>query len=130
MANSIERLYDQVLKARDDDPATSRTAKLWRDGNPKLAKKVAEEAIEVALEAVAGNREAMIRESADLMYNLVMLWASGDIEPGEIWDEMARREKLLGIAEKLPKAYLGKPLRRLVEPVVTGHEDRPKRAAV
>jgi phosphoribosyl-ATP pyrophosphohydrolase len=117
MANSIERLYAQVLAARDGDPTVSRTAKLWREGNPKLAKKVAEEAIEVALEAVRGDREAMIRESADLMYNLVMVWAGSGVQPVEIWDEMARRELLLGIAEKLPKASLGKPHRRLLDPV-------------
>lgn len=116
MPNAIDRLYRQVLAARDADPAVSRTARLWRDGNPKLAKKVAEEAIEVALEAVGGNREATIRESADLVYNLVMLWAGTSVTPQDVWAEMERREKLLGIAEKLPKTYLGKPHRRLADP--------------
>jgi phosphoribosyl-ATP pyrophosphohydrolase len=117
MSNAIDRLYRQVLEARGGDPATSRTAKLWRDGNPKLAKKVAEEAIEVSLEAVEGNRPAMVRESADLIYNLVMLWAGMGVSPDEIWQEMARREELLGIAEKLPKTFLGKQHRRLEPPL-------------
>jgi phosphoribosyl-ATP pyrophosphohydrolase len=117
MQSAIERLYEQVLLARDGDPAQSRTAKLWRDGNPKLAKKVAEEAIEVAIEAVTGDRKAMVRESADLMYNLVMLWAAADVRPQEIWDEMTRREQLLGIAEKLPKTMSSRP-RRLAEPLL------------
>jgi phosphoribosyl-ATP pyrophosphohydrolase len=124
MANAIERLYGQVLLARNADPATSRTAKLWGEGQPKLAKKVGEEAVEVALEAVAGNREAMIRESADLMYNLVVLWAACDVSPDDVWEEMARREQLLGIAEKLPKTYLGKtqrPSGQLADPLMPRH---------
>ena len=50
-----------------------------------------------------GNREAVVRESADLLYHLVVLWAEAGIRPQEVWAEMDRREKLLGLAEKLPK---------------------------
>jgi phosphoribosyl-ATP pyrophosphohydrolase len=113
--HSVDRLYEQVLEARNGDPARSRTAKLWREGNPKLAKKVAEEAIEVALEAVCGNRQALIGESADLVYNLVMLWAGTGVTPDEVWAEMERRERLLGIAEKLPKGMVG--ISRKTEPL-------------
>ncbi len=103
MTDSIRRLYDQVLEAREADPAGSRTARLMRDGLPKMAKKVAEEAVEVSLEAIAGNREAVVLESVDLVYNLTVLWAAAGIRPEEIWAEMERRERLLGICEKLPK---------------------------
>jgi len=68
-----------------------------------MAKKVAEEAVELGLEAVQGHREATIRESADLIYNLVVLWTAMGIAPEEIWGELDRREQLYGIAEKLPK---------------------------
>jgi phosphoribosyl-ATP pyrophosphohydrolase len=68
-----------------------------------MAKKLAEEAIEVAIDAVNGDTEAMIRESADLLYNLTVLWASAGVRPEDVWREMARREDMLGIAEKLPK---------------------------
>jgi len=44
-----------------------------------------------------------VRESADLLYNLVVLWVASGIHPKDVWAEMAHREKLLGIAEKLPK---------------------------
>jgi phosphoribosyl-ATP pyrophosphohydrolase len=69
----------------------------------KRAKKLAEEAIEVVIDAVDGEREAVIRESADLLDNLVVLWVA-----------LACRERLLGIAEKLPKdaAKGAGPLRR------------------
>jgi phosphoribosyl-ATP pyrophosphohydrolase len=106
MSDSIERLYQAVLAARHLDPATSRTARLFQRGPAKMAKKVAEEAIEVAIDSVGGDAQAMVRESADLLYNLAVLWAASGIRPADVWREMERRENLLGIAEKLPKSPL------------------------
>ena len=81
MSDSIERLYLAVLAARHLDPATSRTARLFQRGSAKMAKKVAEEAIEVAIDCVNGNSEAVVRESADLLYNLAVLWARPECGP-------------------------------------------------
>jgi phosphoribosyl-ATP pyrophosphohydrolase len=103
MTDSIERLYHAVLAARTADPATSRTARLLRAGRDKMAKKLAEEAVEVVIDAMHGHSEAVIKESADLVYNLVVLWVAAGINPKDVWSEMNRRERLLGIAEKLPK---------------------------
>jgi len=103
MSDSITRLYEAVLVARAADPATSRTSKLLRSGRAKMAKKLAEEAVEVVIDAMNGHNDAVVRESADLIYNLVVLWVSAGLRPQDIWDEMNRRERLLGIAEKLPK---------------------------
>lgn len=69
-----------------------------------MAKKLAEEAIEVVIDAVNGRPDAVVRESADLLYNLMVLWVAAGVKPEDVWAEMDRREKLLGIAEKLPKA--------------------------
>jgi phosphoribosyl-ATP pyrophosphohydrolase len=109
MGDSLERLYQAVIAARDLDPATSRTARLFQRGPSKMAKKLAEEAIEVVIDAVNGNTEAVVRESADLLYNLTVLWAAAGVKPDDVWREMARREDLLGIAEKLPKSAI-KPM--------------------
>lgn len=103
MAEAIKRLHRAVLAARQADPAVSRTARLFQDGLPKMAKKVAEEAFEVGLDAVKGDRKAIIAESADLVYNLVVLWVQTGIAPEDVWAEMRRRERMMGIAEKLPK---------------------------
>jgi len=103
MSDSLERLYQAVIAARDLDPATSRTARLFQRGPDKMAKKLAEEAIEVVIDAVNGKADAVVRESADLLYNLTVLWASAGVKPEDVWREMERREKMLGIAEKLPK---------------------------
>jgi phosphoribosyl-ATP pyrophosphohydrolase len=109
MSDSLERLYQAVIAARDLDPGVSRTARLFQRGPAKMAKKLAEEAIEVVIDAVNGNTAAVVRESADLLYNLTVLWASAEVRPEDVWSEMARREHLLGIAEKLPKSTVKMP---------------------
>ena len=62
-----------------------------------------EEASEIAFEGLRNRARGVVRESADLIYHLVVLWAEMGIKPGDIWGEMLRREKSLGIAEKVPK---------------------------
>jgi phosphoribosyl-ATP pyrophosphohydrolase len=106
MPDSLDRLYEAVQAARDGDPATSRTARLLQAGRGKMAKKMAEEAVEVVIDTVHGDTAAVIRESADLMYNLVVLWVAAGVRPEDVWAEMDRRERLLGIAEKIPKRML------------------------
>jgi phosphoribosyl-ATP pyrophosphohydrolase len=114
MSDSLDRLYVAVLAARNADPATSRTARLLRAGRGKMAKKLAEEAVEVVIDAMHGHTDAVVRESADLLYNLVVLWVASGIHPKDVWAEMAHREKLLGIAEKLPKDSPAAAARRKV----------------
>jgi phosphoribosyl-ATP pyrophosphohydrolase len=109
MSDSLQRLYVAVIAARDLDPAISRTARLFQRGPAKMAKKLAEEAIEVVIDAVNRNPEAVVRESADLLYNLTVLWASAGVRPEDVWREMERREDLLGIAEKMPKSAVKMP---------------------
>src|SRR6201998_448309 len=103
MSETISRLHQAVLTCRHDDPSTSRTARLLRSGRSKMAKKLAEEAVEVVIDAMNGDRDAVVKERADLIYNLVVLWVSSGIRPEDVWKEMDRRERLLGIAEKVPK---------------------------
>lgn len=103
MSDPIDRLYAAVMARKGAPAGSSRTAKLLATGTPKIAQKLGEEAIEVAIDAATGNREGVVQESVDLLYNLAVLWAHMGIRPEEIWAEMTRREAMLGIAEKLPK---------------------------
>ena len=117
MASPIERLYKAVLQAADADPALSRTALLLTAGRGKIGKEVAEEAIEVAFEAMQKNRDAVVHSSADLLFNLVVLWTSIEVEPKHVWKEMNRRARLFGIAEKLAKPRsVPKARRKLLPP--------------
>jgi phosphoribosyl-ATP pyrophosphohydrolase len=103
MSDSLERLYHAALAARQADVASSRTARLLRSSRAKIAKKLAEEAVEVVIDAMHGGRDAVVRESADLLYHLVVLWVAAGVPPKDVWKEMDRRERLFGIAEKLSK---------------------------
>jgi phosphoribosyl-ATP pyrophosphohydrolase len=99
----IARLHQAINGVRAGARTSSRTSKLLLGGTPKMAQKVIEEAAEVGIEAIRGDRSALISESADLIYNLVTLWTELGILPEEVWSEMDRREASLGMAEKLPK---------------------------
>jgi phosphoribosyl-ATP pyrophosphohydrolase len=70
------------------------------------------------IDAMHGQNEAVVRESADLIYNLVVLWVHTGVHPDDVWAEMRRRERLFGIAEKLPKDMVPATSRRKVVPLV------------
>ncbi len=102
VGNELDRLYAALeLVTPENHP---RTARLLGSGTRKVAQKVIEEAGEVALEAVKHNSRGVLRESADLLYHLAVLWRRAGIDPADIWAEMRRRADSLGIAEKLPKS--------------------------
>ncbi len=104
MTTELDKLFKAARKARRDDPSESKTAKLLDGGSHKIAKKLIEEAAEVSLAYMESDRDGMVQEAADLMYNLVVLLADSKISPDDVWAEMKRRRQSQGIAEKLPKA--------------------------
>jgi phosphoribosyl-ATP pyrophosphohydrolase len=101
-ASELDRLYASLDNVTPE--SHPRTAKLLLSGTRKNAQKVIEEAGEVALEAAKHHSLGVVRESADLLYHLVILWRRTSIEPAQVWDEMQRRAATQGIAEKLPKS--------------------------
>lgn len=102
-SDRLVRLQAALRAARSGGPGSLRTHRLLGSGVPKMAQKLVEEAAETAIEAVRNQRVTLIQESADLLFNLAVLWQAMDIKPGDIWAEMDRRETLFGLAEKLPK---------------------------
>lgn len=100
----LARLAQAVQAVRAGEHVSPRTLKLLAGGVPKMAQKLMEEAAETAIDAVRQERTGFVNESADLLYNLVVLWSALGVAPDEVWAEMDRREALLGMAEKLPKA--------------------------
>src|SRR6202020_3117455 len=91
MTDSLERLFADVQEARGRSPSSSRTAKLFRDGVQKMAKKLVEEAVEVGLDAGQMNRESVILESADALYHLAVIWAEWGVSAAEVMGEIDRR---------------------------------------
>jgi phosphoribosyl-ATP pyrophosphohydrolase len=108
-AEVLERLWAVIEQRRlTGNAVTSHSARLLARGTPKVAQKLGEEAVELVIEAVAGNREAIISESADVLYHLLLLWVDAGVAPNEVWRELVRREGISGIAEKAsrPKAFV------------------------
>jgi phosphoribosyl-ATP pyrophosphohydrolase len=100
----LDRLWSVVMSRRDADPAVSHSARLLLRGTAKVAQKFGEESVECLIEAVAGNRDAVVAESADVLYHLIVLWVACGIRPEEVWEELRRREGISGIAEKAARA--------------------------
>ena len=125
------KLFEVLKERKLADPETSYTARLYAKGINKIAQKLGEEAVETAIAAVSESNDRLVRESADLLYHLVVLWVSAGIDPKEVWAEMARREQLFGIAEKLPKESPKAPSKDLGDAsrrkVVALETRRPKR---
>ncbi len=111
----LDRLWEVVLSRRDADQSTSHSARLLSRGTPKVAQKFGEEAVECLIEAVAGNKDALVAESADVLYHLLVLWVSAGVHPSEVWGELERREGISGVAEKAARRALppGPPTRKI-----------------
>jgi phosphoribosyl-ATP pyrophosphohydrolase len=103
LADGICQLEADLARVRADPGLAPRTARLLDASVTKAGKKLAEEAVEVALDAVRGDRQAVIAETADLLYNLVVLLDRMGISSDEIGVEMHRRRAAYGIAAKCPK---------------------------
>lgn len=100
----LDRLWQVVLERRGADPAVSHSARLLRRGTAKVAQKFGEEAVECLIEAVAGNRDALVSESADVLYHLLLVWVDAGVPPSAVWAELERREGVSGVAEKASRA--------------------------
>lgn len=74
-----------------DRPESSYTARLYAEGPKRMAQKVGEEGLEVALAAVAESDEALIDESADLLYHLLLLLASRRLRLAHVIAELESR---------------------------------------
>src|SRR5262245_36967417 len=103
---TLDRLWQVVQSRRGADPQSSYTARLFARGRAKIAQKLGEEAIEAVIEGVGDNSGALVGESADLLYHLLVLWAAAGISPGVVAAELTRREGTSGIAEKRARANL------------------------
>jgi phosphoribosyl-ATP pyrophosphohydrolase len=100
LGEAVERLWRVIESRRGADPDTSYTGKLFARGTAKIAQKLGEEAVEAVIEAVKGDSVALIGESADVLYHLLVLWAACGVTPADVAAELVRREGISGIAEK------------------------------
>ena len=99
----LERLELAIEEVRLGGRESPRTRRLLAAGVPKMAQKVIEEAGEAAIEAVRRDPAALVNETADLFYNVLVMLSAAGVPLAAVWREMDRREVTIGMAEKLPK---------------------------
>lgn len=97
---TLDELHAIIAERRGGDPATSYVARSFAKGRAKLAQQVGEEAVETVIAAVAADRDALVAESADLIFHLLMLWADADIAPADVLAALEARRGTSGIDEK------------------------------
>jgi len=103
---TLDRLWQVIQSRRGADPQSSYTARLFARGRAKIAQKLGEEAVETVIEGVRDNPAALVGESADLLYHLLVLWADAGVSPADVAAELTRREGISGIAEKRSRMNL------------------------
>ena len=97
---SVDKLFATILARKGSDPSTSYTAKLLAGGIEKCAKKFGEEATEAVIAAIQKDKSELAKESADVLYHLLVLWAASGITPQEVYAVLQSREGLSGLEEK------------------------------
>jgi phosphoribosyl-ATP pyrophosphohydrolase len=96
----LDRIWAVVMRRRNADPEVSHSARLLSRGTAKIAQKFGEEAVECLIEATRRDPDALVAESADVLYHLIVMWVDGGVRPEDVWQELHRREGLSGVAEK------------------------------
>jgi phosphoribosyl-ATP pyrophosphohydrolase len=97
---TLDKLFARIEASRNGDPSKSYTAKLFSRGRAKIAQKLGEEAVEAVIELLLEDKPALIAESADLVYHLLVAWVEAGIKPEDVWAELGRREGISGLTEK------------------------------
>jgi phosphoribosyl-ATP pyrophosphohydrolase len=106
-ATTLARLEATIAARRAADPDTSYVARLNAKGLNKIAQKVGEEATETVIAALAGDREELVGEAADLLFHLMILLNAKNVPLSDILAELDRREGVSGIAEKAARLQPG-----------------------
>lgn len=91
--NFLRSLEVLIEGRRNADPSTSYTAQLFARGTKRIAQKVGEEGVEMALAATVKDKEELKNEAADLVYHLLVLLADADLELADVIDILRARHK-------------------------------------
>ncbi len=101
LGDALERLSAVITeRRRHATPEESYVAKLCAKGRKKIAQKIGEEGVEVAIAAVGDDQSKIASESADLLFHLLVLWEHAGINPIEVARALEKREGVSGLVEK------------------------------
>jgi phosphoribosyl-ATP pyrophosphohydrolase len=97
---TLADLERTIAERSSASPEDSWTAKLLAKGPARVAKKLGEEAVETVIAALENDRQALVGESADLLYHLLVLLRARGILVQDVLDELQRRSAQSGLSEK------------------------------
>ena len=95
----IKELFEVLTERKKTSAKKSYTSHLVRN-REILAKKIGEESSELIIDYIKKNKDGVIKESADLIYHVIVAWISMGIKPDEIWNELSLRKLKSGFEEK------------------------------
>ena len=99
--NELEFLWETIEdRAKNKNAKESYVAYLLEKGIKECAKKLGEEAVETSIAAVKLDKNETVKESADLLFHLFVLWKALNISPEKIIKELEKRKNLSGLEEK------------------------------
>lgn len=87
----LAELMDVIQQRKRDRPEGSYTTRLFDEGKPRIAQKVAEESGEVVIAALTGSRQETAAEASDLIYHLLVLLSASDVQIEEVWEQLRER---------------------------------------
>lgn len=90
---TLEELYEIIEDRKKNMPKDSYVASLFKDGLDRIIQKVGEETVEVVIAAKTENRKRVISEISDLLFHILVLLSSFNIDPKLILKELAKRNK-------------------------------------
>ncbi|MEO6152519.1 MAG: phosphoribosyl-ATP diphosphatase [Croceibacterium sp.] len=102
--DTLARLENTIAARRSAAPDDSYVATLLARGLPVIARKLGEESVEAVIAALAGSREDLVGEAADVLFHLLVLLAAKDIPLAEVFAELDRRDGTSGLAEKAARS--------------------------
>ena len=95
----IREIFSTLIERKKISEDVSYTSQLIKNPD-NLAKKIGEESSELIIDFIKKNKHGVIKESADLIYHILVLWLSMGIKPEEVWNELSIRKSKSGIEEK------------------------------
>lgn len=99
----LHRLAQTIEMRKDADPSSSYVAKLLHDGQEKILKKIAEESAETLMASKDGDKQHVVRETADLWFHCLVLLAHHGLKLEDVLNELQQREGISGIDEKVSR---------------------------
>jgi len=101
----LNHLQNIIADRAEVDDGSSYTASLVAAGMGRAAKKLGEEAVEVVIAAMEQDKNALICESADLIYHLCVVWHMASLKPEDVLRELERRTSQSGLEEKAARSH-------------------------